>query len=465
MLFNSPAFLIFFIVVTTLYFLLDFRIRWLLLLLASCYFYMFFRPVYILILFFTIVIDYAAGILIENADSKKQKKFWLITSILANCGVLVFFKYAGFFSSEFGRISGFTMTGPEFFTDIILPVGLSFHTFQAMSYTIEVFRGTQKAERHFGIYSLYVMFYPQLVAGPIERPGHMLHQLKEKHRFEYIRVCQGLRRMLWGFFKKLVIADRLSVFVDIVYDQPEQFTGFPLIWATVFFSIQIYCDFSGYCDIALGAARVMGFNLMENFRFPYYSKSFREFWSRWHISLSSWFRDYLYIPLGGNKKGPGKYAFNILLVFAISGLWHGAAWSFIIWGILHGMFLLVEKFFPIKFQLPALLRMVLVFIFVTLAWIFFRAHSLNDALYILNNLNPSGSLLIGVPLVSVFSFVLSWIMIVLLFIVDFIIEKQFEGKIVIAPSRTLHYTVNFAMLTLIFLMGIFEEQSFIYFQF
>src|SRR5262245_25802672 len=300
MLFNSLQFCVFFFVVTSLFFVLPHRWRWLLLLIASCYFYMAFIPVYILILGFTIVIDYIAGILIEDAQGKKRK-FLLIASLIANVGVLFVFKYFNFLANSFTDLAT-ALSGQQVAhigLRIILPIGLSFHTFQSMSYTIEVYRGNQKAERHFGIYALYVMFYPQLVAGPIERPQNLLPQFRQNHNFDYQRVTSGLRLMAWGLFKKTVVADRLALFVNKIYAEPGSFDGPVLLLATLFFAFQIYCDFSGYSEIAIGSARVMGFNLMQNFDRPYHARSISEFWRRWHISLSTWFRDYLYFPLGG----------------------------------------------------------------------------------------------------------------------------------------------------------------------
>lgn len=295
MLFNSLDFLIFFIIVTTLYFVIPHNKRWILLLISSCYFYMAFVPIYILILGFTIVIDYFAGILIENSEGKRRKLF-LILSLIANIGVLAVFKYHNFLNENLTFLMhGFGLSNPIPYLSIILPIGLSFYTFQAMSYTIEVYRGNQKAERHFGIFSLYIMFYPLLLAGPIERPYNLLPQLRIKQDFEYTRVVEGLRLMLWGLFKKLVIADRLAIYVNAVYNNYEAHNGTTLILASIFFTFQIYCDFSGYSDMAIGAAKVMGIKLMNNFNRPYFSRSMSEFWKRWHISLSSWFRDYVYI--------------------------------------------------------------------------------------------------------------------------------------------------------------------------
>lgn len=301
MLFNSIEFIFFFPIVTTLYFLLPHKFRWFMLLISSCIFYMAFIPHYILILFITIIIDYFAGIFIEKSEGYKKKAF-LIISIISTCLILFIFKYFNFFSLSFQYIVN--LTGFEYkskLLDLILPIGLSFHTFQSLSYVIEVYRGKQKAEKHFGIYSLYVMFYPQLVAGPIERPQNLLHQFREVHKFEYNRVTDGLKLMLFGMFKKVVIADRLSIFVNEIYSNPTNFQGPALILATIFFAFQIYYDFSGYSDIAIGSAKVMGFELMKNFDRPYFSKSISEFWKRWHISLSTWFKDYLYISMGGNK--------------------------------------------------------------------------------------------------------------------------------------------------------------------
>ncbi len=468
MLFNSLAFALFFPVVTIAYFLMAQRWRWSLLLAASCFFYMFFRPIYMLILVFTIAVDYSAGLLIESASGKGNKKFWLIMSIIANVGVLAIFKYYNFINENLSILMGFDgqqKLAPVL--EIMLPVGLSFHTFQAMSYTLEVYYGREKAERHPGIYALYVMFYPQLVAGPIERPQELLPQFREHHPFDYRRVSQGLNRMLWGFFKKMVIADRLGYYVDAVYSNPEQYSGWPLIWATFFFSIQIYCDFSGYCDIALGASRIMGFRLMENFNLPYFSASVREFWSRWHISLSTWFRDYLYIPLGGNRSSKARWIFSILLVFMLSGLWHGAQWTFVVWGLIHGILILLERISGQHAPPHTLFRVLLTFLLVNLAWIFFRADTWNDAKYIVSHLLPFGHSWIGVPNISTSSFLLNLALILFLFIDEII---RFRGKIafaerIIPHARYRRYFQNAALVLIIVLFGVFEQQTFIYFQF
>ncbi len=358
-----------------------------------------FVPVYILILGGTIIIDYFAGILIENSVGKKRKNY-LLLSLVANIGVLVVFKYYNFLNTNLSALLGTAhIQNPIPYLSILLPIGLSFHTFQAMSYTIEVYRGNQKAERHFGIYALYVMFYPQLVAGPIERPQNVIHQFYEKHDFDYKRVISGLQLMIWGMFKKVVIADRLSIMVNAVYGNPTQYEGPSLVLATVMFAFQIFCDFSGYSDIAIGAAEVMGFKLMKNFDRPYFSKTISEFWRRWHISLSTWFRDYLYIPLGGNRVAKSRQYFNLFITFMISGVWHGASWNFIIWGSLHGFYLVfaqitektrnqITDFLHLRNYsfLYKILQICLVFVLVDFAWIFFAAHSFGDAVNIIQHL-------------------------------------------------------------------------------
>jgi len=349
-------------------------------------------PIYILILFATIVIDYIAGIMIEQAAGSRRKWF-LVLSIISNVGVLAFFKYYNFFASNINALPGVAGSSWEVsLLKIVLPIGLSFHTFQAMSYTIEVYRGNQKAEKHFGIYALYVMFYPQLVAGPIERPQNILHQFYEHHKLEYDNLVAGLRLMLWGMIKKVVIADRLAITTDAIFNNVHSCSGVTLAIGAVFFAFQIFCDFSGYSDIALGAARVMGFRLMVNFKHPYTATSISDFWRMWHISLSTWFRDYVYIPLGGNKVSKARRNLNLFIVFLLSGFWHGANWTFIIWGALHGSYTVIASFTQswrarivsaVKLdRLPSvrtLVQQLSTFILVTFAWIFFRANNVSDA--------------------------------------------------------------------------------------
>lgn len=476
MLFNSFNFLFFFIIVTVLYFILPYNRRWLLLLISSCYFYMAFVPIYILILGFTIVIDYFAGIYIENAQGRRKKLF-LIISLIANIGVLAVFKYYNFFIDNLSiLLNGFALDNPLPYLNILLPIGLSFHTFQAMSYTIEVYRGNQKAERHFGIYSLYVMFYPQLVAGPIERPQNLLHQFREKYDFDYDRVSQGFKLMLWGFVKKLVIADRLALYVNAVYNNPAQHHGMTLIVATIFFAIQIYCDFSGYSDIAIGAAKVMGFKLMTNFNRPYFARNISEFWKRWHISLSTWFKDYLYISLGGNKVSIPRWYFNLFIVFLISGLWHGANWTYIIWGALNGFYLVfaiiskglkdkITRFSNIE-KYPALVRVIqtlTTFILCCFAWIFFRANSVADAFTIIKQIPDfSTPFYIENPSILIYSLMA----ILLLFMVEYKNEfHKTDFTFFNNQNWVVRYLSYAFLIILILLTGVFDGGQFIYFQF
>jgi alginate O-acetyltransferase complex protein AlgI len=481
MLFNSFDFLLFFIIVTLLYFSLPHKARWLLLLLSSCYFYMAFVPIYILILGFTIVIDYFAGIYIENANGKRRKLF-LIFSLIANIGVLSVFKYYNFINQNFSfLLHGFGLSNPFPYLKILLPIGLSFHTFQAMSYTIEVYRGNQKPEKHFGIYALYVMFFPQLVAGPIERPQNMLHQFHERKYFNYDNLYAGLKLILWGLFKKAVVADRIAMLVDEVYNHPYQYHGFAFLIATAFFSTQIYCDFSGYSDIALGTARILGFKLMTNFKQPYFSKSISEFWTRWHISLSSWFKDYLYIPMGGNRVSIPRWYFNLLFVFIISGLWHGANWTFIIWGCLHGILLVIQnlKFrFLNKLKIPVPFQILSTFILVSLLWVFFRASSLSDALYIIKNLfspNENGKYFSLVKInihglpdtyfgIALWKFNLSLLLILVLYTADWLLFTG-NAKEIMDKYGWLAWTIYYLLIISILFFGVFETRQFIYFQF
>ena len=378
MLFNSLEFLFFFPTVFVLYYFLRQSQRLWMLLIASCIFYMVYRPEYILIILLTIVIDYFAAFQIQKHSGNKRMQ-WLLASIVANVGILVFFKYSNFAIANWNWLNAkinLHLSSPVL--NIALPIGLSFHTFQAMSYTIEVYRGKQEPEKHFGVYAFYVLFFPQMVAGPIERPQNILPQLKIKHQFNYTEIVEGLKQVLWGFFKKLVIADRLALFVNAVFDHPQDYSGASVWIGIYFFAFQIYCDFSGYSDIALGCARMLGIRLMTNFNAPYLSTSVKEFWTRWHISLSTWFRDYVYIPLGGNKVSNLKWMRNILIVFVLSGFWHGSNWTFIVWGLLHGVFLLAspqsspkERTWGASINHPAkFLKWFITFNLVCFAWIF-----------------------------------------------------------------------------------------------
>ena len=479
MLFNSYQFLLFFPIVTIIYFLLPHKYRWFHLLAASCIFYTAFIPIYIFILIFTIIIDYFAGILIENAKGKNRKLF-LIMSIIANVGVLAVFKYYNFFIDNMNEMAAsFHLKLDIPLLNIILPIGLSFHTFQAMSYTIEVYRQKQKAEKHFGIYSLYVMFYPQLVAGPIERPQNLLHQFREPHRFESDKLLSGLRLMLWGFFKKVVIADRLAVYVDTVYNDHPQYNAINLIIATLFYTIQIYCDFSGYSDIAIGAAKTMGFDLMINFKRPYFSKNIKEFWTKWHISLSTWFRDYLYISLGGNRVSLSRLYFNVMIVFLISGFWHGANWTFIAWGGLHAVYTMFYMLYDRQslFKIPNNLisnffSAIVTFCLVAFAWIFFRAASIQDAFIIIKNIitfdnNVPFQMIVRNAVNNTTFGISSMVISILMICILTIVEKRLDPVLSNMESKKSFVDIIFCsvILSLLIMFGVFHNTSFIYFQF
>ena len=461
MTFISLQFLVFFMVVTLWFFRLkNQKGRIWLLLIASCYFYMSFIPEYILILGGTIIVDYFAGIQIEKSEGS-NRKFWLVLSIIANIGTLAVFKYYNFFIDNIH--TGFLFFGKPLQLPLLkmaLPIGLSFHTFQALSYTIEVYRRKQPAERNFVVYALYVMFYPQLVAGPIERPQNVIPQLKEFRPYNWDNVKEGLARMCWGFFKKVVIADRLAMVVERTFGHTAETSSAALFMGAVFYSFQIYCDFSGYSDIALGAAKVMNIRLMENFKEPYLSGSLSEFWTRWHISLSTWFRDYLYIPLGGNRKGEWRRRMNIMAVFLLSGLWHGANWTFIIWGLLHGLFvlILVRKNNSDGSAVRKLLGVLFNFIVVTFLWIFFRAENLHAAWVYIKSICSfrGGSNYITLnPVEFIFSILIVFIMLFR--------EKYLPRHIISSNSRFWVYL--FSMVIICYLFGVFKENQFIYFQF
>ena len=476
MLFNSIEFLIFFPIVTVLFFLLPHKWRWLHLLIASCIFYAAFIPIYILILFFTIIIDYIAGIMIEDAEGAKRKAY-LVLSLIANIGVLAVFKYYNFFidNLNFGfHWLGGTTNLP--LLKMILPIGLSFHTFQAMSYTIEVYRGKQKAERHFGIYALYVMFYPQLVAGPIERPQNVLHQFHEEKHFNWDNLLGGLRLMAWGLFKKVVIADRLSIYVNEIYGHPEKFHYLNLIIATLFFTIQIYCDFSGYSDVAIGSAKTMGYDLMINFKRPYFSTNIQQFWSKWHISLSTWFRDYLYISLGGNRVSTFRRYLNVSAVFLVSGFWHGANWTFLVWGALHTLYIVIYMLYNeySKIKIPDnfvanLLSGLFNFSIVALAWVFFRANTFKEGLLVIKNIFTLEASHAYKPyFVSGSSVFTASSMVIALFAIAVMagIERKWSSTLYEMQNRPVYDLVftTFAVLGII-VLGVFSQNSFIYFQF
>ena len=398
MLFNSLDFMIFFPIVVLVYFIIPKKIRYIGLLVASYYFYMCWNAEYALLIGTSTLITYLSGLLLDKASKTGVKKWIVALSFVSNIGILVFYKYFDFILENVNVVlKNLDMQLVSNPFDIILPVGISFYTFQALSYTVDVYRGEIKAEKNPLRYALFVSFFPQLVAGPIERSKNLLNQVKEMEHIKvwnYDRVANGLMQMVWGLFQKMVIADRVSVFVDFVYANLHTAGSFETILAAIGFSIQIYCDFAAYSTIAIGAAKVMGFELMENFDTPYFATSIKDFWRRWHISLSSWFKDYLYIPLGGNRKGKIRTYFNLLLTFFVSGLWHGAAWTYVVWGLIHGLLQVIGDFIaPLKNKIYdwckidrnsfsfKLGQILVTFSLTTLAWVFFRAATFQEALY------------------------------------------------------------------------------------
>lgn len=497
MLFNSLDFLIFFPIVTLIYFVIPHKIRYIWLLVCSYYFYMCWNAAYALLLFVSTFITWLSGLAIGNIvkngkddANRQQSKGIVAISFILNLTILAFFKYAGFAVNSVNQL--FQAVGIRFVVpkvDVLLPVGISFYIFQALSYTVDVYRGNVKVEKNLLKYMVFVSFFPQLVAGPIERSSRLLEQFYEKHSFDFERVCRGLMIMLWGFFQKLVVADRLAVLVNQVFLYNSYYSGIEIIVAVMFFAVQIYCDFAGYSNIAIGASQVMGFELMENFRQPYLANSVSDFWRRWHISLTSWFRDYLYIPLGGNRKGKlAKYR-NIMIVFLTSGLWHGANWTYVVWGGLNGLFQVIadltkkprqklKAFFKIRQESGSwrILSTVITFILVDFTWIFFRADSMADAFQIISRIfsqfNPwvlvDGTLYtLGLSQVDFWIGILS---IAVLLTVDIVHERGIKIRSwVLQQNLWFRWSIYLGAIFFILIFGFYgpnyDASQFIYFQF
>lgn len=497
MLFNSLDFLIFFPIVTLIYFVIPHKIRYIWLLVCSYYFYMCWNAAYALLLFVSTFITWLSGLAIGNIvkngkddANRQQSKGIVAISFILNLTILAFFKYAGFAVNSVNQL--FQAVGIRFVVpkvDVLLPVGISFYIFQALSYTVDVYRGDVKVEKNLLKYMVFVSFFPQLVAGPIERSSRLLEQFYEKHSFDFERVCRGLMIMLWGFFQKLVVADRLAVLVNQVFLYNSYYSGIEIIVAVMFFAVQIYCDFAGYSNIAIGASQVMGFELMENFRQPYLANSVSDFWRRWHISLTSWFRDYLYIPLGGNRKGKlAKYR-NIMIVFLTSGLWHGANWTYVVWGGLNGLFQVIadltkkprqklKAFFKIRQESGSwrILSTVITFILVDFTWIFFRADSMADALQIISRIfsqfNPwvlvDGTLYtLGLSQMDFWIGILS---IAVLLTVDIVHERGVKIRSwVLQQNLWFRWSIYLGAIFFILIFGFYgpnyDASQFIYFQF
>lgn len=478
MLFNSFSFAIFLPIVFAVYWLVPKRFQWAIMFVASYYFYMSWNVKYVFLILFTTVISYITGILVEKESSANKKKLYLILALVASLGVLFFFKYFNFFSNSITDfLQLFSIKLNPITLKVMLPVGISFYTFQTLSYVIDVYKGDAKAEYHFGKYATFISFFPQLVAGPIERTQNLMSQIKEEHSFDYNKATYGLRVMAWGFFKKMAIADSLAVYVDKIYDNVYENSGFSLVVATVFFAIQIYCDFSGYSDIALGTAKLFGIDLMQNFKSPYFSSSVKELWSRWHISLSTWFRDYVYIPLGGNRVSKLRHKVNLIITFLVSGLWHGANWNFVIWGGLHGVAQVVESVFLPKNKkfstVGRLIRIPFVFAFTCFAWIFFRAQTFSEALFVIKNLfsgitTPVSYVLngyanIGMPKEDVLAYLC---VILILAVFDYTSMKQDVYEKIGMMKMPVRWLLYFIIVWLIiFFTPVTSGSEFIYFQF
>lgn len=430
-----------------------------LLLAASCFFYMFFVPAYIFILFAVILIDYFSGIAIAKQLDRNRKRVFLGISILSNLSILFFFKYFNFFIDNLDLITRHSWSK----LNIILPIGLSFHTFQSLSYVLEVYRGKYLPEKRLDVFALYVLFFPQLVAGPIERPQNVIHQLKQFKPFQQELFVNGLKLISIGLIKKCLIADRLSILVDGVYEDITNANSVSVILAVIFFSLQIYYDFSGYTDMALGSAKCFGIDLMRNFNQPYLSQSIKEFWQRWHISLSSWFKEYVYIPLGGNKTSAIKQFRNTMITFALSGLWHGASWNFVVWGACHGVLVYFSTILNVVFsriiQGLKWMDVVLNFFIVTLLWVFFRAQNFEAVKNVFHSFIHFR--FIGLSVLEYnfgpFSFCVLIGALLYLWLINVKTPSNVKVK-----YESYKVAINFF---LVFFLGVFNNQSFIYFQF
>jgi alginate O-acetyltransferase complex protein AlgI len=481
MLFNSAQFVLFFLFVYPMFFVLGKwapLLQWPFILIASAAFYMAAVPHYILILVLIILIDYFAGLIIAQSTGRKRQAA-LLVSILSNCAILFFFKYVSFFVAEILQPLGLTQLPQTFGWE--LPIGLSFHTFQSLSYIIEVYRGNTSAERRLDRYALYVLFFPQLVAGPIERPQNLLFQFSKNVKFNEEAFRFGAQLVLWGAFKKIVVADRLAYLVDAVYKNYTSAGALTLAIATIAFAFQIYCDFSGYSDIARGIAKMLGIDLMINFERPYFSSSVREFWRRWHISLSTWFRDYVYYPLGGSRGTFSRHSTNLLITFCVSGLWHGANWTYIAWGAINGMFLILEmagskllsryaSFGALLGKVPTFVFQGFTFVAICLTWVFFRSDSVAQAAFILDKI-VTGTwyfeiLELRAPLFTELDLVLAALSVLSLLLIERWFGNCKEPSIAISTmGRFSRYCFYIGLTLAIVLLGTFDSKSFIYFQF
>lgn len=469
MLFNSITFLLFFPTVCVLYYcipLSQVKTRNLLLLAASYYFYMNWEPAYALLLLTSTVITFLAALGIGYFGERRKKKLCLVASLVLNLAILFLFKYYNFLASNIEQAlqaSGLGIDMPEF--GLLLPVGISFYTFQALGYSIDVYRDTTRVEHDFPTYALFVSFFPQLVAGPIERSNNLLPQFKQQHLFDYDAVMAGTRLMVWGYFMKLVLADRCGLYVDNIFNNLDKHNGGSYLVASLLFPLQIYGDFAGYSLIAIGVARILGFQLMENFRRPYFACTVGDFWHRWHISLSTWFRDYVYIPLGGNRVGRLHNYLNLFVTFVVSGIWHGANWTFLCWGALHGLLLCIEKALGISKQnysgAKKLCHWAVTFVLVCFAWILFRADTLSDAATVVTGIFTN----FEAPRLELANFFAIGLAITILFVKEYDDEYQWKLNIAESESWFVRHVWLVTMIAYIILFGVLGGDQFIYFQF
>ena len=485
MMFNEINFLVFFVVIVGIYFYIPYRFRWIVLLISSYYFYMGLKIELGVLLLFSTFTAYSLAILIHRTENPKKRKRYLYLNLLTNLGLLFIFKYFNFVSESVRKfLDIFSIKVDPILIKVLLPIGISFYTFQTLSYTIDVYRKRIKPERHFGIFALYVAFFPQLVAGPIERASNLLPQFFEKHNFNYKNATDGLKLILWGFFKKIVIADRLALVVNSVYGNPTDYGGIPLLLATFFFAFQLYCDFSGYCDIAIGTTQVMGFRLSDNFNRPYFSRSIAELWNRWHISLTSWFQDYVFKPLyldlyrkfmffeNLSQKQLHFISFYIstLIGLTLLGLWHGAEWTFVAFGAYHAI--MISIYYSIRRywdMMNQYIRILLTFVIFAIGLVFFRANSISDAFFIITHLFSNWSFFFsGVDLGSIEGFYgIGLAFTCILFLESIHLMQEHVGMRSFLSKKPIwiRWPIYYAIILSILLFGIFKQSDFIYFQF
>lgn len=483
----SLNFAAFFFIILAIYHLVPAKFRWTVLLAGSYYFYGTFKIHYLGLIIFSTLTTYITTLLMARQSRTSRKKYFLALGVICNLGLLFLFKYFNFFqNSLMAALEFWQISYQGRLLNLVVPVGISFYVFQLVSYSVDVYRGQLSPEKHLGIFALYVVFFPKLLAGPIERAKQFLPQVRQSHQWDAALATNGFKLIVWGLFKKLVVADRLAVFVDIVFNNPAQHEGPGLVLAVILYSFQIYCDFSGYTDVAIGTSQVLGFRLMDNFNRPYSARTVAEFWRRWHISFSTWLRDYLYIPLGGNRVTPARLYMNLMVVFLVCGLWHGANWTFVEWGLIHGFYLIfglatkeprsrIVSAIGLD-KLPSLYRALQVFTtfaLVSLAWVFFRADSLYDAVYVITHLHTGWYTIVdektlahivffGKPKSQLFIALSS---LAFVWVIHFIEAHENMRQMLWGKPLVLRWAVYYVMLISVLLLSAPSAQRFIYFQF